>query len=239
MIEHGAYNLLMDAYYGDGKPIAKPMANPMAEAMQIAKAITPDEQKAVERVIRDFFQDCGDCYRHTRIEHELEISNLRSKSGKAGADARWQTDGKGNGKTDGKQHGKTMPPQPQPQPQPQGTTTLLRKVVETDVSSCPHLQIIDAYHRILPMGRRVNQKLWNGTRAKYLQARWKDSMKFWTHDVQGLDWWEQFFEHCAKSRFLTGKVPPRQPGDQPFEVSLDFLVEQRNFVKCMEGHFNR
>ena len=107
------------------------------------------------------------------------------------------------------------------------------------VLPCPHLEIIRLYHELLPMGRQVNAKLWNGTRAKHLQARWKESVQFWTADVNGLSWWRQFFEHCAASRFLTGKVPSRQPGEAPFEVSLDFLVEQRNFVKCMEGKFNR
>jgi hypothetical protein len=99
-------------------------------------------------------------------------------------------------------------------------------------TDCPHLQIINAYHRHLPMGRQVTSK-WNGTRKSHLQARWREDK-----DRQSIEWWERFFDSCAKSAFLTGKVPPRQ-GSTPFQVSLDWIVSPGNFVKIIEGAYAR
>lgn len=101
------------------------------------------------------------------------------------------------------------------------------------VPPCPHQEIIDLYHEILPMGRGVRANLWNGTRAKHLQARWREEP-----ERQNLLWWGKFFHHCAKSPFLTGKVPSRRPGEKPFEVALDWIIEPGNFVKIIEGKYD-
>ena len=99
--------------------------------------------------------------------------------------------------------------------------------------ACPHVEIVTAYHRHLPMGRQVNLKVWNGTRKKHLQARWREDK-----ERQSVDWWENFFTYCAKSAFLTGKVLPRQ-GRDPFQVSLDWIVNPSNFAKIIEGAYER
>jgi len=105
-------------------------------------------------------------------------------------------------------------------------------VAKPTVSPCPHLEIVDAYNRLLPTGRRVIPTLWNGTRAKHLQARWKEDP-----ERQSVAWWESFFEHCGKSAFLTGQALPT-PGRKPFEVSLGWIVEPENFVKIYEGAYD-
>lgn len=115
----------------------------------------------------------------------------------------------------------------------EGKDTLLRKVAETGVSPCPHLQIIEAYNRLLPMGRQVNPELWDGTRAKHLQTRWRENKK-----RQNLEWWERFFVYIGESKFLTGKTPPA-PGRNPFELSLDWIVNPTNFAKIHEGAYNK
>lgn len=102
-----------------------------------------------------------------------------------------------------------------------------------DGSACPHQQIIALYHTHLPMGREVKTNLWNGTRAKHLQARWREDKQ-----RQSIEWWENFFAYCAKSPFLTSQIPPRQ-GRTPFQVSLDWIVEPGNFVKIIEGAYER
>jgi hypothetical protein len=105
---------------------------------------------------------------------------------------------------------------------------------ETKVSppACPHGEIIKLYSVHLPMGRQVRPP-WNGERAKHLQARWRE-----IRERQTLGWWDQFFEHCAKSKFLTGRKPPRRPGEKPFEVSLDWIVAPSNFQKIIEGAYD-
>lgn len=97
------------------------------------------------------------------------------------------------------------------------------------VDPCPHQQIIDAYHRILPMGRQVRE--WTPARAAALRSRWRDNPK-----RQSVEWWERFFGYVAKSDFLTGKT---QSGDRrPFEVSLDWLVKSENMAKVIEGAYH-
>lgn len=96
---------------------------------------------------------------------------------------------------------------------------------------CPHQEIIKLYGKHLPMGRQVRPP-WNGSRATALQARWKE-----LPERQRIDWWDGFFEHCSKSPFLTGRIPPRQ-GRKPFEVSLDWIITASNFQKIIEGAYD-
>lgn len=98
-------------------------------------------------------------------------------------------------------------------------------------ASCPHREIIALYHQHLPMGTQV--RVWNGTRAKHLQARWRED-----RNRQSLGWWERFFKYIAESEFLTGQTQPA-PGRDPFVVSLDWLVSPQNFAKVIEGKYHR
>ena len=97
--------------------------------------------------------------------------------------------------------------------------------------ACPHQEIIALYHDTLPMGTQV--RIWNESRAKTLQARWREDAK-----RQNLDWWQRFFEYVAESEFLTGRTQAPQ-GRDPFVVSLDWLVAPKNFVKVVEGRYHR
>lgn len=96
------------------------------------------------------------------------------------------------------------------------------------VADCPQQQIIDLYHRLLPMGRQVRD--WTPARASALRARWRDKPA-----RQKLEWWERFFAYCAESDFLTGKV--NSPGRKPFVLSLDWLVKAENMTKVIEGAY--
>jgi uncharacterized protein YdaU (DUF1376 family) len=94
---------------------------------------------------------------------------------------------------------------------------------------CPHQQIIDLYHRLLPMGRQVRE--WTPARASALRSRWREKPT-----RQTLAWWERFFTYVSQSAFLTGKT---QSADRrPFEVSLDWLVKPENMAKVIEGAYH-
>lgn len=97
--------------------------------------------------------------------------------------------------------------------------------------ACPHQQIIDLYHQALPTGTQV--RVWNETRMKTLQARWREDPK-----RQDLGWWERFFKYVAESEFLTGQTPAAN-GRDPFVVSLDWLINPQNFAKTVEGKYHR
>lgn len=95
---------------------------------------------------------------------------------------------------------------------------------------CPHQEIIALYHEMLPMGTQVRG--WTATRAKHLQARWREDQK-----RQSLDWWRKFFGYVAKSEFLTGRAASRDR--DPFVVSLDWLVTSSKFLAVLEGKYHR
>lgn len=98
------------------------------------------------------------------------------------------------------------------------------------VDPCPHQSIIDLYHQILPMGLQV--RVWNGTRASHLKARWREDAK-----RQSLEYWERLFNYVAESPFLTGKVHDAKR--HPFEITLEWIVSPNNFAKIIEGFYHR
>lgn len=111
-------------------------------------------------------------------------------------------------------------------PQPLAGDSQQAGKAESD--SCPHEQIIAAYHELLPMGRQV--KVWSEARRTKLRARWREDKK-----RQSLDWWRKFFAYIAGSDFLTGRT--NTSGRAPFEIDLEWIVTSDNFVKIVEGKF--
>lgn len=95
---------------------------------------------------------------------------------------------------------------------------------------CPQADIVALYHAILPEGRGV--RAWTGKREAWLKARWRESK-----ERQSLAWWTAYFQHVRNSDFLMGKVAGRN-GGKPFEVSLEWLVNESNLVNVMEGKYH-
>ena len=67
MLEHGAYRLLLDVYYTTERPIPLDMK----VAARKAGARTKDEIQAVETVLREFFIETQDGWKHARCETEI------------------------------------------------------------------------------------------------------------------------------------------------------------------------
>ena len=95
---------------------------------------------------------------------------------------------------------------------------------------CPHDEIIELYHRLLPTGRQV--RIWNNARRAKLRSRWREDAQ-----RQSLGWWERFFGYVAESAFLTGRTTARN-GRTPFELDLEWIVSPANFVKIIEGKYH-
>ncbi len=88
LLEHGAYNLLLDYYYangsldlGDGSNASSiaSLLPDFSRLFRICSAITKDEQKAVESVISMFFVKDGDSYRHNKADEVIEIQTKKHK----------------------------------------------------------------------------------------------------------------------------------------------------------------
>lgn len=94
---------------------------------------------------------------------------------------------------------------------------------------CPHQEIIDLYHRILPTGRPV--RIWTETRVAKLRARWREDKK-----RQSLAWWEKLFTYIAESDFLTGRAYTQ--GKRPFVIDLEWIVAPSHLVNIIEGKYH-
>jgi uncharacterized protein YdaU (DUF1376 family) len=99
MLEHGAYNLLLDYYYAEERPIPLDLA----EVYRMVRAITPEERRAVGRVLTTFFVRADDGYRQKRVDHEIDVSQKARENGKGGG--RPVKTGSGTGQETGSETG--------------------------------------------------------------------------------------------------------------------------------------
>jgi len=111
--------------------------------------------------------------------------------------------------------------------------TETEKDIRTDSGQpvdCPHSQVIELYHQILPMLNCVVE--WTPMRQKLLRARWKENSS-----RQNLAWWSEYFTQVSRSDFLTGKIDP-QNGKAPFRADLEWLIRPSNMIKVLEGKYD-
>lgn len=105
--------------------------------------------------------------------------------------------------------------------------------------ACPGQEIANLWDRILcPEAAAI--ALWNPRRARVLGARWKEQAESegWQSKDEGLKWFEDLFTGCRRSRFLMGKVPPKN-GNLQFKLKFDWFFGPENFTRVVEGDFHR
>lgn len=252
LAEHGAYLLLLIAYWHRGEPI------PVNSAYRIAGAIEPQEQAAVDAVLRRFFYADGEgLLRNSRMDKELSLRSqfleTQRERGKRGAAAKWRKNGnhmasamasamtsaiagaKPNAKAAGMADAVAIP-SPSPYPYPTPTPSLKDLVSPSEIlviaperDDVPYARIVELYHQTLPMLPKC-VKLTQARKAQ-IRQRWNGK------DANDLSDWQGFFELVAKSKFLTGMCPANKPGGKPFVASLDWLTRESNFVKVIEGRY--
>lgn len=114
--------------------------------------------------------------------------------------------------------------------------------VQIQKPNCPSADIVALYHELMPNNPEV--KILNEARKGAIRQRWKEAALLrcepfgYSNRVEGLIAWRRFFEVCAESDFLTGKVPS-QPGKPPFVADIDFLMSPSGFAKCLENKYHR
>ncbi len=121
--QHGAYLLLLMAYWRRGGPLP---ANDTRLAA-IAKA-TAQEWRKMRPVLSEFFVERDGHWHQKRADAELQkaiaLTNAKSRGGKAGADKRWHKDGSANGSAIGQPsvcHKQNDAPLPLPIPEQEQT----------------------------------------------------------------------------------------------------------------------
>lgn len=93
--EHGAYMLLILYAWGQDGRLTKD-----TERLRRVAKMTPKEWRVSWPVLREFFDEDGDGFRHGRIERErakaADIVDKRREAGRAGAAKRWHSDAMAN-----------------------------------------------------------------------------------------------------------------------------------------------
>lgn len=121
------------------------------------------------------------------------------------------------------------------------TTLSPPSVNPDDVRLCPVGTIVDLYHQCMPENPRL--KVLNESRKAAIRARWKEASKFdfkpfgYNSRSEGVEKWQQFFEVCAESDFMTGKSQP-SPGRKVFKADIDFIFSPSGFAKILENKYH-
>jgi phage replication O-like protein O len=90
--------------------------------------------------------------------------------------------------------------------------------------SCPHQEIIDIYHELLPQLPKVIK--WTDKRMKLLRKQWNDSP-----DQKNITWWRDYFVIVTESPFLLGK------NNSGWRADLEWLIKPDNLPKVLEGKY--
>jgi hypothetical protein len=106
---------------------------------------------------------------------------------------------------------------------------------------CPHLAVLALWAEVLPAMPQHDAERWRGTKADHLRTRWRETAvaKEWADAAQGLAYLRKLFVYVGQSRFLTGRVTPREQGKPPFTVTLAWLVKPANWDKTIEGTYHQ
>jgi hypothetical protein len=111
-------------------------------------------------------------------------------------------------------------------------------LADLKVPACPQKQIVDLYHKKLPICPKVRE--WNETRQGYLKARWREKAaeREWKTAEDGLAMFAELFDFIRESKFLTGRT--NGSGERPpFVASLEWILKPGNWAKIIEGKYHQ
>lgn len=250
-VERSVYRDAIDLYYDTEGPLTKDIDYLCRRLL----CSTEDEKEALKIILDEFFTLSDEGYRHDRCDSEIQKYrgniSAKAKAGKASAEARRKSKKPRTNKTEAQsehnltgvarnstcvhnQEPLTTNHKPITNNQDKDKNTLVDTGVSTDSlddsntdkpPSCPHAEIIAAYHEILPELDSVVVSLWkpNTKRYKWLQARWRESDKH-----QSIKFWRAYFSALRKHPFYLGE------NNRGWKANLEWVVKQENFIKLIE-----
>lgn len=86
MLEDGAYRRLIDAYYIREAPLPAELR----DVFRLVRAQSKHDREAVETVLREFFAETPEGWRHGRCEREIERFRSKSEKARASIRTRWE-----------------------------------------------------------------------------------------------------------------------------------------------------
>lgn len=248
MLQHGAYTLLLDACY-DREEFPT-----LDQAIDWCWASSKEEIEAVQFVLKKFFFLDGEAYVQTRVRDEVEkfqgnsATNARIAKEREAKRRKEKETERNDSDTNRAPTVNEPPPNHKPLTINQEPLTknqdknICPDSVETsDVDSgkpktkpdkkpkrppCPHSEIIDLYHEILPTCTGVLESLWPGSKgAADLRDRWNQSEQH-----QDLEFWKWFF--IGLSKLGNGFYVSDEGG--PWKADLRWLIKKTNFINICE-----
>lgn len=242
MLEHGAYTLLIDACYDRERFPTE------AEAIEWTWARSEEEIDAVKFILSRFFVLNDGVYVQDRILEEIakyhENATTNARIAKEREEKRKKRERIVHEACSSVNE---PPPNQEPLTINQEPYGYMGKTGDADLSptsaqhdaddvktskavdNCPHQDIVDLYHELLPFACQIRD--WTPARAQALRTRWREDKR-----RQNLDWWRRFFAWIAESEFLSGKAST--PGRKPFLLDIDWLLKSANFTKVREGKYH-
>lgn len=236
LLEHGAYTALLDHYYAEEKPVPLDLD----EVYRMARAMMPEERRAVDKILTTYFTRQADGYHNARADHEISVSQQARSNGKNGGRPKTEDEtgsitGLETGHETGEGGGSGQPTtynlQPSTNnPQPSGKA-LPASAGQILPSNIPYKEIVDLYNRSmdkLPKVRAVGND-----RRKLIRIAWQAS-KGW----QKLDFWKAYFEECAEDDFLNG-VGPYRGEHANWSPTFDYLMRPKVVTRTYEKAMHR
>lgn len=127
-------------------------------------------------------------------------------------------------------------------PSTSGTVIDLLGDTAPSMPACPIKHLVGLFARKVPELPRPRYELWkDGAGADAMRQRWKwlltehreDGSRYATTREEGIDWFGRFFDTVAESDFLTGR------NGKWSNCDLSWLMKFENFMKVVQGNFNR
>ena len=221
VIEDAAYRRLLDFYYLHEKPI---------KVHDIARQIGMREYEAeVFSVLDEFFLSTPDGFVNSRADKEIAHFHSKieqaSKAGKASAERRF------NARSTDVQPTNNQEPITINQEPINTEPTVLVVSPSEKTPSAPIAEIVDLYNSRLPMLPRVT--VVSDSRKRLVAARWRDVVSADKLDRErGLEFFDWFFVHVGKSKFLTGK-------SKDWKANFEFLFTASKFPRIVEGAYHQ
>jgi uncharacterized protein YdaU (DUF1376 family) len=230
-MEDLTYRRLLDWYYLHETPIPLDINE---TARQIRMRSHTD---CIAIVLQEYFERTPDGWVNHRANKEISKAGEKSTKASESAKARWSKAKDANAL------------QTQSESNATHNTIHITQDTEHNISICPpsggllpncqHDEVIGLYHQHLPTLRRV--EVWNDTRKGFLRQRWREVAEELSKEKQVqandvLNWFSDFFQHIATSKFLTGRVNDKS--GRSFAADLEWILRPSNFAKIIEGKYH-
>jgi uncharacterized protein YdaU (DUF1376 family) len=223
----GAYDLLMDWYYANEKPLP---LDP-DDIYNITRARTKDERKNAAKA-RGFFDADG---RHSRCDEEIAKYRAQAEVNRTTAEAREQKKRATKQAQDEHESCTNGSPSAHCEPSHKPLKEQEQKTPPNPLTGEPAAAaIIAEYHAALPRCQRI--EVLNPKRRKRIAVIDKLAASLcqqqgWTYDRA--TFWRAYFAECASDPWLRGEQP--NPKNPAWKQNLDVLIREDRFAGIMDS----